>query len=452
MPVTKVLPLGNGQGVAVQYDDNGKLIGSGGKAIPPLSGAQAIQGTTVSQAPAQPSNRSSLMGAQKLAQLYGGINFDEDAILRKFNAATRGQFDALRKEYGNVENQFYNQLSSTQDIALDTIRKNNAAAIATGASRGMQSANELSAMLGLQQESAMTATELAQQSQQLADKEAAALAENPMKALEMANAEKSKLAGLSANLYGQDTMFDIGAMSSAAEMEKAKAQVESAGISADAQIKVQGLMNDYNLTRLEAEKLWKIMDAETTKYGYDKQLEGTKYNVDNSPKYYSNSGYTGGNTGGNTTTPTPVQQDEVQALMKKFGLTEDVALGIINNNAVNSATQGMYDKSWGAGSRDDAIKSLMAKDNRLTWEDANAMLNQDDNFLMNEATTKYGVRPVGIKSNKELYSLNDKALSYTGYSAGDIVLNRDTGTLYRIGTKDGKTRYGTFTLVDVVPY
>ena len=68
-----------------------------------------------------------------LADKYG-LTYDADEIQGKFDAATKAQYDVLRKEYKNTENDYYDQLFGTQATAMDAIRKNNAAAVATGAS------------------------------------------------------------------------------------------------------------------------------------------------------------------------------------------------------------------------------------------------------------------------------------------------------------------------------
>ena len=52
---------------------------------------------------------------------------------------------------------------SAQDNYLQAMRQANASAIASGAARGTQAANELSTMLGLQQDSMQGATDLANQ-------------------------------------------------------------------------------------------------------------------------------------------------------------------------------------------------------------------------------------------------------------------------------------------------
>lgn len=118
---------------------------------------------------------------------------DEQAIQDKFNAATIAQFNAQREQNRQAENQFYNQMYNTQRTAMDTIRQANAAAVSTGASRGVQAANELSALLGLEQESVASATELAQANRQTAQEETAAMLENALNAYQQAAQERSQL-------------------------------------------------------------------------------------------------------------------------------------------------------------------------------------------------------------------------------------------------------------------
>ena len=107
---------------------------------------------------------------------------DEQAILDKYNQATAAQFAAQQNQNMIAENNFYNQMYNTQRTAMDTIRQSNAAAVSTGASRGMQAANELSALLGLQQESIASATELANARRQTAQEETAAMLQNIVQA------------------------------------------------------------------------------------------------------------------------------------------------------------------------------------------------------------------------------------------------------------------------------
>ena len=66
--------------------------------------------------------------------------------------------DAANKAYQTSQNEFSNSMASQQTSLQDTIRRSQAQAVATGASRGMQAANELSSMLGLQQAAAKEAS------------------------------------------------------------------------------------------------------------------------------------------------------------------------------------------------------------------------------------------------------------------------------------------------------
>lgn len=124
---------------------------------------------------------------------YAQEAVDEQAILDKYNAATAAQFAVQREQNRQNENAFYNQMYNTQKTAMDTIRQSNAAAVSTGASRGVQAANELSALLGLQQESVQSATELANANRQTAQEETAAVLENVLKAYQQAVTERQQL-------------------------------------------------------------------------------------------------------------------------------------------------------------------------------------------------------------------------------------------------------------------
>ncbi len=151
---------------------------------------------------------------------YAQKQIDEQAILDKYNAATVAQYNVQREQNRQAENQFYNQMYNTQKTAMDTIRQANASAVASGASRGVQAANELSALLGLQQESVASATEIAQANRQTAQEETAAVLENVLNAYQQASQERSQLtqqAIEAASLTAQEQQ-------AAAEANKAKTE------------------------------------------------------------------------------------------------------------------------------------------------------------------------------------------------------------------------------------
>jgi len=124
---------------------------------------------------------------------YANQQVDEQAILDKYNAATAATFNVQKETNRQNENKFYNQMYNTQKTAMDTIRQSNAAAVSTGASRGIQSANELSSILGLQTESVASATELAGNNRKTSQEETAAVLQNVLTAYQQAAQEKAQL-------------------------------------------------------------------------------------------------------------------------------------------------------------------------------------------------------------------------------------------------------------------
>ena len=89
--------------------------------------------------------------------------------------------DSATAAYGTAQNEFSNTMAQQQASLSDTIRRSQAQAVATGASKGMQAANELSSMLGLQQTAA-------EQASAMQGSYAQALADAQTKAYEVQNA------------------------------------------------------------------------------------------------------------------------------------------------------------------------------------------------------------------------------------------------------------------------
>ena len=160
---------------------------------------------------------------------YAQQQVDEQAIADKFNAATTAQFNVQREQNRQAENQFYNQMYNTQRTAMDTIRQSNAAAVSNGASRGVQAANELSALLGLQEQSVASATELAQANRQTAQEETAAVLENMLNAYQQAVTERQQLVQQGIESASVDASQEANAIAAQdAATNKQKADTETA--------------------------------------------------------------------------------------------------------------------------------------------------------------------------------------------------------------------------------
>ena len=167
---------------------------------------------------------------------YAQEQVDEQAIADKFNAATIAQFNAQREQNRQNENAFYNQMYNTQKTAMDTIRQSNAAAVASGASRGVQAAQELSSLLGLQQESVASATELAQANRQTAQEETAAVLENVLNAYQQSVQQRQQLVQQGIESASVDVQSEANEAANR-QADAAIMQAEASKAQADAQTK-----------------------------------------------------------------------------------------------------------------------------------------------------------------------------------------------------------------------
>jgi hypothetical protein len=209
-----------------------------------------------------------------------GITYDKDAIKKTFDDATAASYKTKYDEYNQTANQYYQQQYNNQQTALDTIRKSNAQAVATGASRGMQAANELSSILNLQQQGTTEATTLAADRNQIADEEQAAYAQNAVSALQQANT-----AGES--VYSADTQSNVGQMQYYAAIEQALKNLEGVKYTADSNLKAAKYTADSNSksSKYTADKNYEgnVYTANQnyagTKYNADQNLAGTQYNA-----------------------------------------------------------------------------------------------------------------------------------------------------------------------------
>lgn len=158
------------------------------------------------------------LGGIGLGDLYE-LDYDRDSIEKVFNQGTDAQYALMQKENKIAQNQYANNQFANQQSAIETLRQQRNEQIASGMARGLNAAQEQGTILGLQQEGAAGALELANKQQLAADEIAAAYAENVVKALEEANAVKQAMAGISAQLYEADMLGYTGELSAAAQMD-----------------------------------------------------------------------------------------------------------------------------------------------------------------------------------------------------------------------------------------
>lgn len=141
-----------------------------------------------------------IQSADDLANTLGvEFTYDRDEIEKIYQDATKA---ALQMEQASgAERGYYNHLAAAQNTALDTIRQQYGNALATGASKGMQAANMLSAILGTTQTANEEATQLATDRQTLVNKYAQQMRQDSIDALNYSNDMANTIGGLSHQLY-----------------------------------------------------------------------------------------------------------------------------------------------------------------------------------------------------------------------------------------------------------
>lgn len=146
-----------------------------------------------------------IRSAQELAKLLG-VDFttDKNAIQQAYQDATSAAYQRALEGSTDAQKNYYANVAATQDTAIGTLRNQYAQAIASGASKGMQAANALSAVLGLSQQTAQQATQLATDRQALGTQYAQMLKDDVKNAIQASNEIGTGIAGIAHQLYNDD--------------------------------------------------------------------------------------------------------------------------------------------------------------------------------------------------------------------------------------------------------
>ena len=191
--------------------------GSGGSAGGGASGSSEAAAQLILGLPVE-AQRAALADIQSLADLYG-IDYNRESIEGVFKDATNAAHEANLKEYNRTARQYYDKLGATQNSLIDTLRKQRAAAITSGANAGMQNATELSEILGLTQTVSPDALALAQDRNALIEAYNAQLAQDARDAMEYSDKLKQALAALASEKYGYDAQQYVAELSHNANVQ-----------------------------------------------------------------------------------------------------------------------------------------------------------------------------------------------------------------------------------------
>ena len=245
------------------------------------------QATSINYSIPMEADPAQLRGAADLAKQYGNINYDEDSIYNIFKGAVDSQYDAKQAGYDRSANDYYNRLGFTQQAMTDAMGTEK---MQSGAAAGMSKANQLSAMLGLSQQSTQDATALTREQRALIDERTAAEYQARLDAMQTAQERKQFLAQIDAQLHANDTQYAIGRMASDAQIGAANTAASAQGRMADQQYNAALENARYNLAgqqyvadqNLAGQNFATLGSAASYGYSSDQNLRGSMYNADQS--------------------------------------------------------------------------------------------------------------------------------------------------------------------------
>lgn len=227
------------------------------------------------------------------SQLGTNVNYDFNSIKGIYDDATRAAYDI--EQNSGAERSYYRHLADAQNTALESIRNAYGQAVTQGASKGMQAANQLSAILGFGATANEEATQLAIDKQARANEYAAQMAQNAKDALSYSNSTQMDLASLSRQLYNDDIQQKTAELAYNQGINTDYANYNSARYTANASLNASlantaaGIYNNNQSALAQLQSAIAAANAtrdaskvnfQGTKFNALKNLEGTKYSAD----------------------------------------------------------------------------------------------------------------------------------------------------------------------------
>lgn len=249
-----------------------------------------------------------------------GLDTSVGKLKSKFDAVTRQEYAQKNAEYRTSEDQYYQNAAQQGAQYQDAITQASAEALKAGASRGMQFANQFAAQNTIAEQNSTGALDLATQRNNLKAQEAEEYAQNEL------NAEDT-IRNLKTNILGQavaDRANEVQRYAADAQLAATDATLRINNYQYNMSKEYERMFKDKEITSQEYIELLKALatmrgqdvnygsevrgqdlDFISTLRGQDKNLEATKYSVDNA-KTGGYGGYGGYSGSGRTYTSTTV--------------------------------------------------------------------------------------------------------------------------------------------------
>ena len=180
------------------------------------------------------------------------VTYDRDEINNILDDATKTKYNALENALNKNETELGDQYYALQQLVMDTTRRNKGTAYANGANAGAHSANELSSLLGLSQDSSAALTAFMQDKQNLSKEKEAEVAANASTALTASNDANFNLQNALNNIYASDKAYGASAVTGLAQLLSSLATGKAAMYGADQSVKGAQLSADAAIKSAKA--------------------------------------------------------------------------------------------------------------------------------------------------------------------------------------------------------
>lgn len=204
-----------------------------------------------------------------LARDYN-ITQDRAELEKLLTSAVDAKYAQLNAAHKRTEDAYYDSIGKTQDTVLSTLRKGNMNAITSGASKGVQAANELAAVLGLSQAGADGATTVAQAGSDLALNHATDLALAKSDALTTSNDLGKALAQIGSTFYNSDVVRYGSELNHNAAMDANMAGLMAQKYASDQALKGQLGANASQITAAQIAAAGSLKAAQASAAAYGK--------------------------------------------------------------------------------------------------------------------------------------------------------------------------------------
>ena len=224
-----------------------------------------------------------LVGLKTYADEFG-LDTSVANLQSKFDALTRREFERKNAEYLQSENAYYQNMAAQNAQYQTALQDAASQALATGASRGMQFANQFAAQNALAEQNSTGALDLAVQRNNLKAEEAEAYTQNAVNAEDTIRNQNLKI--LEQAIADRANEVQRYAADASLESQNNLSRVQNYQFNMAQALEQHLAEQGYSLEERKA-----FLDALTSRYVADSNFAGTKYSADASlagTKYSAN--------------------------------------------------------------------------------------------------------------------------------------------------------------------